>query len=286
MNAATRRERRAAERDRRRPGGTPAHGAGAGGARRAAAPRTGLAALVRSPIALVTAAAVLVGVGLLAANVLLSQPRSAASIVAPAEPAPTDLATGRTLGAADAKVTLDVYVDFQCPNCAAYAQQVEPRLVNQYVRPGSARMVIHDLAFLGPTSNPGSDESVQAALAASCAEDQGRFWSYQEYLFANQGPVENGGTFSRSLLDGIASRLGLDRTRFDACMADPARTKAVQSETQTAMAAGIDRTPTILVNGKAVGSWDLQTISNAIDAALQGNSASPSASPSASAPAG
>ena len=223
----------------------------------------------------------LVGVVLLAANVLLSQPRAAASILDPAEPAPVDLASGRALGKADAKVTLDVYVDFQCPNCAAYAQEVEPRLVNQYVRPGSARMVIHDLAFLGPTSNPGSDESVQAALAANCAGDQGRFWSYQEYLFANQGPVENGGTFSRSLLDGIASRLGLDGTRFDACMADPARTKAVQSETQAATSAGINRTPTIRVNGTALGSWDLQTIAKAIDAALQGVSLGPSASPSA-----
>ena len=180
-------------------------------------------------------------------------------------------------------MTLDVYVDFQCPNCAAYAQEVEPRLVNQYVQNGSARMVIHDLAFLGPTSNPGSDESVQAALAANCAGDQARFWSYQEYLFANQGPVENGGTFSRSLLDGIASRLGLDRTRFDACMSDPARTKAVQAETQAAMAAGIDRTPTILVNGTALGSWGLQTITDAIDTALQGKPVGPSAAPSASA---
>ena len=225
----------------------------------------------------------LIGVVLLAANVLLSQPPAAASIVAPAEPAPVDLSSGRTLGKADAKVTLDVYVDFQCPNCAAYAQQIEPRLVNQYVRPGSLKMVLHDLAFLGRGSSASSDESVQAALAASCAEDQGRFWSYQEYLFANQGPVENGGTFTRSLLDGIASRLGLDRTRFDTCMADPARTKAMQAETDAAMAAGIDRTPTILVNGTALGSWGLQTITNAIDAALQGKPVGPSTAPSASA---
>ncbi len=217
----------------------------------------------------------------LAAVILANRAPSSVSLVAPAEPAPADLASGRALGQANAKVTLDVYVDFQCPNCAAYAREVEPRLVNQYVRTGEVRMVIHDLAFLGPTSNPSGDESVQAALAANCAEDQGKFWAYQEYLFANQGPVENGGTFSRSLLNGIADRLGLDRTKFDACMADPARTKAVQSETQAALSAGIDRTPTVLVNGTPVASWDLGTISKAIDDALAAPSASPAPSGSA-----
>ncbi len=279
----TRRERRAAERERRRPGGTPAHGIGARGARRAAARRTGLPAITRSPIAVITAAAVLIGVVLLAANVLRSQPPTAVTIVAPAEPAPAALASGQTLGQANARVTLDVYVDFQCPNCKAYAQEVEPRLVNQYVRTGQARMVLHDLAFLGPGSNPAGDESIQAAAAARCAGDQGKFWAYQEYLFANQGPVENGGTFNRTMFDAIATRLGLGLRAFDTCLADPARVKAVQAATAAAIAGGIKGTPTILVNGTALGSWGLQAITNAIDAALQGKPVGPSTAPSASA---
>ncbi|MDA8202920.1 MAG: thioredoxin domain-containing protein [Chloroflexi bacterium] len=221
--------------------------------------------LTRSPLALLTIGAVLTAIVALAASVLLSAPSSSGSLVDPAEPAPTDLASANTLGSATAPVTLDVYADFQCPNCRAYAEQVEPRLVNAYVRPGTARIVLHDIAFLGKGSAD-TDESVQAAVAARCAEDQGRFWSYQEYLFANQG-AENTGAFKRSLFDAIADRLNLNRTTFDACLSDPARASEIQTDTSRALASGIHGTPTVLVNGKAVSSWGLSAISQAIDAA-------------------
>jgi protein-disulfide isomerase len=237
---------------------------------------------MRSPLVVITLAAVTIGVVGLVANLLLSQPRSAATLVDPAEPAPAALASGWSLGQADAKVTVDVYADFQCPNCRAYAEQVEPRLVNLYVRPGSARMVFHDLAFLGTASDPTKDESVQAAVAARCAEEQGKFWTYQEYLFANQGPVENGGTYTRALFDAIADKVGLTRSTFDSCLADPARTKAVQADTSAAISGGIHGTPTLIVNGTTVASWGLQTVSDAIDAALGGAGVGASPGPSSS----
>jgi len=232
-------------------------------------------------MALITAGAVLIGIVAIAASLLLNQPPSAAHLVALAEPAPASLASGMALGSAAAKVTVDVYADYQCPNCRAYAEQVEPRLVNQYVRPGSARMVFHDLAFLGTGSDPAKNESIQAAVAARCAEDQGRFWSYQEYLFANQGPAENGGTYNRTLFDAIAERIGINRTTFDSCIADPVQAKAVQSDTAAALQAGIHQTPTLIVNGTTLGSWGLQAVSAAIDAALAGAGPGPSAASSA-----
>jgi protein-disulfide isomerase len=242
-----------------------------------------LAGLARSPLVLITAAAIAIGILVLIANVLLGTTPATGRLIDPAEPAPAALATARTLGPADAKVTIDLYADYQCPNCAAYAAQVEPRLVNQYVRTGSARMVFHDMAFLGSGSDPAKNESIQAAVAARCAEDQGKFWAYQEYLFANQGPVENGGTFKRSLFDSIADRLGLDRTAFDTCLADPAKTAAVQADTEASIKAGIMGTPTLVVNGTALTSWGLDAASAAIDAALAGGNPSPSPAPGASA---
>ncbi len=237
-------------------------------------------------MALITAGAVLIGIVAIAANLLLNQPPSAAHLVAPPEPTPASPASGTALGSADAKVTIDVYADYQCPNCRAYAEQVEPRLANQYVRPGSARMVFHDLAFLGTGSDPAKNESIQAAVAARCAEDQGRFWSYQEYLFANQGPAENSGTYNRALFDAIAERIGINRTTFDSCIADPAQAKAVQADTAAALQAGIHQTPTLIVNGTTLGSWGLQAVSAAIDAALAGAGPGPSAGPSAASSAG
>ena len=234
--------------------------------------------MTRSPIALLTVAVVVLALAALGVNALLSS-SSSGKLIDPAEPAPSALASGMGLGQANAPVTVDVYADFQCPNCRAYAEQVEPRVINQYVRPGIARIVFHDMAFLG-TGSPQQDESVQAAVAARCAEAQGRFWSYQEYLFANQG-TENGGAFNRTLFDSIADRVGLDRGTFDACLADPAQTNAVMSDTSKALEAGINATPTVLVNGTALSSWGLSAISQAIDAA-----AAASPPPSASSAAG
>jgi protein-disulfide isomerase len=243
----------------------------------------GLGRLIRSPLVLITTAAIAIGVIVLVVNMLLGTTSATGRLVDPAEPAPAALATARTLGQADAKVTIDLYADYQCPNCAAYAAQVEPRLVNQYVRAGSARMVFHDMAFLGSGSDPSKNESIQAAVAARCAEDQGKFWAYQEYLFANQGPVENGGTFKRSLFDSIADRLGLNRTAFDTCLVDPAKTAAVQADTEASIKSGIKGTPTLVVNGTMLTSWGLDAASAAIDAALAAAGPSPSLAPAASA---
>ena len=105
-----------------------------------------------------------------------------------------------------------------------------------------------------------------------------------------QPGTENGGAFNRTLFDSIADRVGLDRGTFDACLADPAQTNAVMSDTSKALEAGINATPTVLVNGTRVSSWALSIISQAIDAAAanstppapSGPPASPVASPSAS----
>ncbi len=218
-----------------------------------------------------------VAIAALAATALLSAPSRSGSLLAPAEPAPTELASAKTLGSSGAPVTLDVYADFQCPNCKAYAEDVEPRIVNVYVRPGTARIVFHDIAFLGKGSAD-KDESLQAAVAARCAEDQGRFWPYQEYLFANQGAVENSGTYNRAFFDSIADRLSLDRTAFDKCLSDSARASAVKSDTSKAFAAGVKGTPTVFVNGKQLSSWGLSAISAAIDEAASASPASSGAS--------
>lgn len=228
---------------------------------------------------LITGAVVLVVVAVLVVALVAGRSPSTVALVDPAEPAPAALASGHTLGRADASVTIDLWEDFQCPNCAVFARTVEPRLVNQYVVPGTARIVFHHLAFIGSTANRDGFESLLAAVAADCASDQGRFWAYQEYLFANQGPQENGGTFNAELFDAIARRLGLDVTAFDSCRADPARAASVKAARAEATAAGITGTPTIHVNGTAVAAWNFPTVSAAIEAAAA--SAPPAASSAA-----
>ena len=68
---------------------------------------------------------------------------------------------GTTLGKADAPVTVYLYEDFQCPFCGQFSREMFPRLVNDYVRDGEARLVSETMVFLGP-------DSVTAAKGGAC----------------------------------------------------------------------------------------------------------------------
>jgi protein-disulfide isomerase len=185
-------------------------------------------------------------------------------VASPSAFTPTDLADGNALGAEDAPVTVEVWADYQCPYCALFTTQVEPGLIAQYVETGQARLVFRDLAFLG-------EESRWAAVAARLAEEQGAFWPYHDYLFANQ-MGENVGSYAIPRLQEIASLVGLDRSVFDAGLRLEAAREtfdAIRTEFEAdASRLGIRSTPTVVVNGTVVTGNDLAAIRAAIDAAL------------------
>jgi protein-disulfide isomerase len=159
--------------------------------------------------------------------------------VAPAGTIPAGLANGRTLGQSNAPVTLVIWSDFQCPSCAALAREVQPKLVAEFVVPGTLRITYRDDAFIG-------QESIDAAVAARCAGDQNRFWPYHDYLFWNQ-QHENSGTFNRAFFDAVADAVGLDRPAFDTCLGTAAGAAAVAADTAAADAAGVQLTPSLQI---------------------------------------
>ena len=255
----TRRERRAAERGtQRRPS--------------SAAPRR---PAWRSPIVLLTGAAALIGVVVIAFAMLSTGQVSTAELKAPADPTPSSLWDGRAIGPASAPATLIVYEDFQCPACDAFTTQTEPQLVREYVEPGKLRIVYKDFLIIGP-------ESLDAAVAARCAGDQGLFWPYHDYLFANQ-KGENKGAFKRDRLLAIGRAVGVDEAAFAACLDTQAPAQAAQAETSEGRAAGVDATPTMFLNGTKIrGVPPYVDLKAAIDAIVSGASPAPSAGAGAS----
>ena len=96
------------------------------------------------------------------------------AIASPATTIPPEIVTsGRTIGDPNAPVTLDVWLDYQCPGCRVFYQESLPVLISTYVEPGKLRIVNHDLLVID--SNVGGHESLDAANAARCAADQGKF---------------------------------------------------------------------------------------------------------------
>lgn len=238
----------------------------------------------RSPIALMTGAAVVVGLAIVLFAVLSQPPATSGSgdLTPPTASVPAGLADGRTLGSANAPVQVDIWADFQCPYCGQLARSIEPSLINQFVTTGYARLVFHDLAFLGQRSSSSWDESVEAASAARCAADQGLFWQMHDWLFANQSG-ENEGAFSQARLRSIAQAAGLDMTSYDSCMAAGDKQASVQSDTASSFSAGLQSTPTIKINGALYGG---QLTVPGLSAAIQGavGTSSPVVVPSQPAP--
>ncbi len=148
------------------------------------------------------------------------------------------------LGDANAPITIVEYGDFQCPFCQRYNQNVQSALVSEYVNTGKAKFIWKDYAFLG-------QESLWAAEAARCANDQGKFWQYHDYTYTHQGQ-ENSGAFSKLNLKKFAQALGLNMAQFNNCLDSGKYTAFIQQETQQGSTYGVSGTPATFVNGRLV----------------------------------
>ena len=200
-------------------------------------------------------------------------------IVPPSQPTPSDIPrSGRTLGDLNAPVTLDVWEDYQCPPCGDFGLMVLPKLIDTYVKPGSVKVVVHDYIVIDVAM--GGHESSDAANAAMCAADQGKFWTFQDWLLANQGR-EASGAFSETRLLEIGRRAGLLMNSFQTCVQTGAHLADLRTEALT-RPASVDATPKVIVNGRTLDTWDYASVAAAIDATLAGPPTSLSPSPSGS----
>lgn len=205
---------------------------------------------------------------------------SLAPIAPPSAPTPGSIpSNGRTLGSPNALVTMDVWIDFRCSACADFATGTQQQVIDKYVKDGRVKLVYHDLIVIDLRDQTHASED--AANAAQCAADQGKYWAYADWLWVNQDPQEAAGAVSRDRLIEMARRAGLDVTAFQACYDAGTHRAAIRADSASAVASSFEGTPTILVNGQVVrenGSVpDSATVSAAIDLAL---AAAPSASAS------
>lgn len=164
----------------------------------------------------------------------------------PTASAKVDVDTGHlpVLGNKNAKVTVIEFGDFQCPFCEKWFTDVEANLIKDYVNTGKVKFAFRHFAFLG-------DESTWAAEASECANEQGKFWEYHDYLYKNQGP-EQSGTFAKDKLKGFAQALSLDTAKFNSCLDSGKYAKNVTDDLAAGQKAGVNGTPTTFVNGQTV----------------------------------
>ncbi|MCG3174194.1 MAG: hypothetical protein GMKNLPBB_02421 [Myxococcota bacterium] len=159
------------------------------------------------------------------------------------------------LGPANAKVTLVVFSDFQCPFCNR-GKNTMNEIKKAYA--GKVRMIFKHLP-LGF-----HDRAKPAAIAAMAAHRQGKFWEYHDKLFDNQRAL------SDDDLKRYAQELGLDLGKFSKDIADPKLAEFVDKDTAMAGTVGADGTPTFFVNGeRIVGAVPFDNFKTVIDKALK-----------------
>jgi protein-disulfide isomerase len=233
----------------------------------------------QSPAVLVTVAAVLIGVAIIA----FARPPAAANgdtLVEPPTSYAADLTDGNVLGSASAPVVMQLYADFQCPACKAFVTNQLPGLLADFVRPGTLRIEARDIDVLGKGS---PNESVELAVGAACAAVQDRYWQFHDMVFWNQGR-ENKGDHDAAFIASMATGAEVDMTSWQACIARSDMRTAVGTATQAALAAGINSTPTLVINGQvSVGVPSYTKLADLIRQLAAG--ASPGASPASGTPA-
>jgi protein-disulfide isomerase len=159
---------------------------------------------------------------------------------------------GRVLGNPDAPVDFIVYSDFQCPYCKQFDTQDLPKVINNFVADGKVKVEWRPMPIISQAPLDSADnESVQSAEAALCAADQNQYWAYGEKLYAAQG-AENSGVFSDAMLKQTAADLKLDTTRFNECLDSGAKQEEVLKLRQEGLDAGVQGTPTFLINDQLV----------------------------------
>lgn len=159
------------------------------------------------------------------------------------------------IGPEDAPVTIVGFFDYSCGSCA----QVQETLAQiQEAYSDQARVVFRDF----PLGGPGTP-SFNAALAAECADQQGKFWEMRDLLFANQP------AFDRGSLRSYAASLGLDALTFDGCMGAAETAAEVEQDYADGQSYGVSSTPTCFVNGRRlVGTVSFSVFRRAVDEAL------------------
>jgi protein-disulfide isomerase len=186
----------------------------------------------------------------------------------PNQPSPqaVSLKDGVTLGRPGARVTIELYEDPACANCATFEETAGPQL-QAWMTSSTARVKYTVVSYLDNQSP--TKYSSRAAAAMYCAADAGRFREYHDLVFGQQ-PTP-GSDVTDDALIASAPRAGITGPQADAfgqCVKSKKYADFVSRISDRASQAGILTTPTLLVNGQPVQQVTLAGITAAVTAAL------------------
>lgn len=167
------------------------------------------------------------------------------------------------LGPEDAPIVMVEFSDFLCSFCGRHFQNTLFPLLEAY--DGYIRYVYRDFPGVG------GQNAIESALAAECADDQGKFWEYHNILFNNQQSLMTNNLDQLwSVLEGHGETVGLDIDAFTRCYESRTYVADIIQDASDAQAVGARGTPAFVINGTFVsGAQPYEVFAGLIDAKLK-----------------
>jgi protein-disulfide isomerase len=213
-----------------------------------------------------------IGAGVIYWQVQANKPKPIS--LAASTPLPT--ATGYLRGNPDAPVSIIEFADFECPGCAQFATLQEPDIMSRLVDAGLANFRFYDFPLTNIHAN-----SLSAHLAASCANEQGKFWAMHDAIFAAQMEWSTQATSNpRKVLDRLAQGVGLDMAAYGACFDSQRTLPQIQANAAEGSQRGVNSTPTLLVGNQMFpGGLTYDGLRKLVDSLIAAKAAAPAPAP-------
>lgn len=140
------------------------------------------------------------------------------------------------LGDPDAPLVMIEYADFTCTHCSDFAREMLPEIRRRYIEPGTLLLGFRTWVVRGESDVFG----VSAAVTASCAAQQHRFWPMHDRLFLRPVELDRAGALA------LAADLKLDTNAFARCLSS-SRFERFGATSERAASYGLHGTPSFLI---------------------------------------
>ena len=166
-------------------------------------------------------------------------------------------------GNAQSTVRVVIYEDLQCSDCAAFAVMLEKQILPKY----AAKVAFEHRDFPLPKHNWARKATIASRYFESIRPELAI--EYRRATMAHQAEITPD-NFSEKLVK-FAKAHDLDVEKMMAAMKDATIAAAVDKEFREAVARGVGKTPTVLVDGEPfIESFSFKDIAASLDRATRG----------------
>jgi protein-disulfide isomerase len=167
-----------------------------------------------------------------------------------------------SFGTPGAKVVLVVFSDYQCPYCRQEAKDLREQLPKEF--PNDVRVYFKDypLTLIHPWSK-------SAAICGRCVFRQNpqAYWGFHDWIFDKQQEITADNLKSKVL--EFAESKSLDTLQLTRCIDNRSTEAEVDKSMAEGLALGLDRTPTIFLNGRKLEGMPWQNLAQMIRLELE-----------------